>query len=138
MQELIESLSTKLGIDKSIAEKATGVALDFLKDKLDDGVFAQLLAKLPNASGLLGQEEGKSGGMLGSLLGAAGSAVGGEAGGALELAGKLKDTGMDTSKFGDFSAMVTDYIQRQAGDNLFGKILNQVPELAKLAGRDAE
>lgn len=138
MQDLIESLATKLGIEKSIAEKATGVALAFLKDKLDDTMFGQLLEKLPGASNLLGEAEesssGGGGGLMGSLLGAASSAVGGEAGGALALAGKLKDTGLDASKFGDFGSTVTDYIKDKAGDDLFGKVLAGVPELAKLAG----
>ena len=131
MQDLIESLATKLGVDKSIAEKATGVAIGFLKDKLDDTMFGQLLEKLPGASNLLTKSEESSGGGGGG----ASSAVGGKAGGALELAGKLKDSGLDASKFGDFGATVTDYIKDKAGDDLFGKVLSNVPELAKLAGK---
>ena len=137
MQDLIESLTAKLGIDKSIAEKATGTVMSLLKDKLDDTVFGQLLEKLPGASNLLVKAEEKpsgGGGMMGSLLGAASSAIGGKAGGALELAGKLKDTGLDASKFGDFGATVTDYIKGKVGDDLFAKVLGGVPELAKLAG----
>ena len=139
MQDLIESLVAKLGIDKSIAEKATGVAIAFLKDKLDDTVFGQLLEKLPGAGNLVGKAEeassGGGGGLLGSMLGAASSAIGGEAGDALELTSKLKGSGLDLSKFGDFGSIVTDYIKDQAGDELFGKVLSSVPELAKLAGK---
>ncbi len=139
MQDLIESLSTKLGIDKSIAEKATGVVMGFMKDKLADNDFGQLLEKLPGASNLIGQAKesssGGGGGMMGSLLGAAASAIGGKAGDALALTGKLKDTGLDVGKFGDFGATVTDYIKEKAGDDLFGKVLSGVPELAKLAGK---
>lgn len=139
MQDLVQLLASKLGIDKSIAEKATGVALTFLKDKLDDTMFGELLAKLPGAASLIGQSgEGSSGGgggLMGSLLGAASSAIGGQAGDTLELAGKLKETGLDANQFGDFGAMVTDYIKDKAGDDLFGKVLENVPELAKLTGK---
>ena len=138
MQDLIELLVAKLGIDKSIAEKATGVALSFLKDKLDDTMFGQLLDKLPGADSLVGQAEENTsggGGLMGSLLGAASSAIGGEAGDALELTGKLKDSGLELSKFGDFGSTVTDYIKDKAGDDLFGQVLSNVPELAKLAGK---
>ena len=137
MQELIESVASKLGIDKSIAEKATGVVIGFLKDKLDDSTFATLLEKLPGASQLLGKAEESSGGggMLGGLLGAASSAIGGSAGETLELTGKLKDSGLDISQFGEFGSQVTDYIKDKAGDDLFGQVLSHVPQLAKLAGK---
>lgn len=138
MQDFIESLAAKLGVDKSIAEQATGVVMGFLKDKLDDSVFGQLLEKLPGASNLIGKSaEGSSGGggMMGSLLGAASSVIGGGAGDALELTGKLKDTGLDISKFGDFGATLTDYIKDKAGSDTLEKVLASVPELAKLAGK---
>ena len=138
MQELIETLAAKLGIDKSVAEKATGVALAFLKDKLDGNVFGQLLEKLPGASSLVGKAEQKpsgGGGLMGSLLGAASSVIGGETGDALELTGKRKDSGLDLSKFGDFGTIVTNFIKEKAGDDLFKKVISNVPELAKLAGK---
>jgi len=139
MQELIERLAAQLGIDKAVAEKATGVALAYLKDKLEDSDFGQLLAKLPGASSLVSEAENEpstgGGGLLGGLMNAASSMVGGEAGDALQLTGKLKDAGLDISKFDDFGGTVTTFIKEKVGDDLFAKIVSSVPELAKLGGK---
>lgn len=137
MQEFIESAAEKLGIDKSIAEKATGVVLGFLKSKLGDGDFGDLASKLPGATGLLestDDADSGGGGMLGGVMKMASSALGGEAGDALELTGKLKDTGLNLDQFGSFGTMIMDFIKDKAGDGMVNTILEKLPELKKMLG----
>ena len=69
MQEFIESAVEKLGIEKSVAEKATGAVLGFIKSKMGDSDFGELAAKIPGATGLIegaggGEESGGGGGLL--------------------------------------------------------------------------
>jgi hypothetical protein len=138
MQEFIESAAEKLGIDKSIAEKATGVVLGFIKSKLGDSDFGDLAAKLPGATGLLetagGGGDSAGGGMLGGVMKMASSAIGGGAGDALELTGKLKDSGLGLDQFGSFGTMLMDFVKDKAGEGAVGTIVEKIPELKKMLG----
>ena len=74
------------------------------------------------------------GGLLGGVMKMASSAIGGEAGDALELTGKLKDSGLDVGKFGSFGTMLVDFIKDKAGEGTVDAILAKLPELKKLTG----
>jgi hypothetical protein len=137
MQEFIESAAAKLGIDKAITEKATAAVLSFIKSKLGASDFGDLAAKLPGAADLAkseGSSGGSGGGMLGGVMKMASSALGGGAGDALELTGKLKDSGLELDQFGSFGTMLMDFIKGKAGEGMVGKVLDNVPELKKLIG----
>ena len=86
MQDFIQSVVQNLGVDQGTASKATGGALQLLKQHTDGADFSALLDKLPGAADLLkaapalsGGGEG-GGGMLGGMLGKAASALGGGGG----------------------------------------------------------
>lgn len=138
MQEFIQAAAKQLGIDASIAEKATGVVLGFIKSKLGGSDFGELAGKIPGLNDLADKgdtESGKgAGGLLGGVMNMASSAIGGEAGDALALTGKLKDTGLDVGKFGSFGTMLVDFIKDKAGEGMVETILSKLPELKKLTG----
>jgi hypothetical protein len=140
VQEFIQAAAKQLGIDASVAEKATGVVLGFIKSKAGAD-FGKLAEKVPGAAGLA--EAGQSaaagsgsggGGLLGGVMNMASTAVGGEAGDALALTGKLKDTGLDISKLGSFGTMLVDFLKAKAGEGAVDAILAKLPALKKLMG----
>ena len=64
----------------------------------------------------------------------ASSALGGGAGDAVELSGKLQESGLGLDKFGSFGTMLMDFIKGQAGEGMVGTILEKIPELKKMLG----
>jgi hypothetical protein len=138
MQEFISSAVKNLGISESVAKTSTSHVLKFIQGKLGGGDFSSLLEKLPGASALMGSaEEEKSaggGGLFGGLASAASSLVGGSAGEGLELAGKLKDSGLDADKVGGFASQLIGFIKEKAGGELVDKIVSAVPMLKQYMG----
>ncbi len=135
MQEFIENIAKQLGINEAIAKQATSVIVGFIKSKLADGDFGDLASKIPGLSDLAdaqpsGDEGG--GGLLGGVMKMASSAIGGEAGDALELTGKLKDTGLDVGQMGSLGSGLIDFIKDKAGDGAVDMITSQMPELKKM------
>lgn len=136
MEEFIQNIAKQLGISEAIAKQATSVILGFIKSKLADGDFGQLASQIPGLSDLASAEpSGEAsggGGLLGGVMKMASSAIGGEAGDALELTGKLKETGLDIGQMGSFGSGLVDFIKDKAGDGAIDMLTSQMPELKKL------
>lgn len=73
------------------------------------------------------------GGGLGGLLSTAASAIGGGGGGALGLAGLLTQSGLDAGQIGSFVSMFLGFAKQHVGGDLINRLLDQVPEIKKLA-----
>ena len=132
MEDFIKMATSQLGIGETETRSATGGLLGMLKGQLGEGVFGELLEKLPGADALVGEaeaatEEDDGGGMLGGLLEKAGSLLGGNAGGAASLLGMLSKSGLDASQAGSFVTMFVDFVKDKLGDDLFGKIADFIP-----------
>src|ERR1700722_18249063 len=69
MDELIARLVADVGIDRSAAEKAVGIILDFLVKEGPADKVQPLLAKLPGAQTLLTKTAGEGGGAFGGMMG---------------------------------------------------------------------
>ncbi len=139
MTEFIQQATQSLGVGESATESATGGLLKLIQGKVAGGDFAELLAKVPGAESLIPKapaddDGGGGGGLVGGLLGAASSAVGGDLGSAAGIAGMLSKAGIGLDDAGPFVGMFLNFIKGKAGDGLVGKLLGQVPELAKLGG----
>ncbi len=104
MDELIKQLTSKLGIDESVATGATAPAA---------------------AAG---------GGMLGKLAGMASTALGGSAGSGLELASSLTNAGVETDKLSGFVTMIVNYLKENVGDEVMDQVMAKFPMLKSLLG----
>ncbi len=141
MQELIQSVMSQMGTSEEGATGAVGGIMGMIKGQVDAGDFAELASKVPGAEDVIAKseaaEETGGGGLLGGaggLLGGAASMVGGAGGGALDLMGILGKAGIDSDKAGPLVGMVLNFLKSKAGEELVGKILGKVPQLASLAG----
>lgn len=132
MDDFIKMATSQLGIGESQTRSATGGILGMLKGQLGEGVFGEILEKLPGADALVGEaeaggEEEAGGGMLGGLMEKAGSLLGGGAGGAASLLGMLSKSGLDASQSGSFVTMFIEFVKDKLGDDLFAKIADYIP-----------
>ncbi|QDT06182.1 hypothetical protein K227x_45900 [Rubripirellula lacrimiformis] len=142
MDELIQQLISKLGIDESVANAATGKAMAMVKEHAGDELFGKIAAAVPGAveSAAAGSQDAaggaaaSGGGMLGKLAGMASSALGGSAGGGLELGAALSGAGLDSDKMGGFVSMVIAFLKEKAGDEVMEQVLNKFPMLKTLLG----
>lgn len=73
MDDLIEQLAAKVGIDKGVAEKTVGIILDFLRAEGPSDTVQELISKIPDADALITSSGGFKGGFLGGGLMALGS-----------------------------------------------------------------
>lgn len=132
MEEFISMVTQQLGIGASEGRSATGGILNLIKDQLDDSTFSTMMEKLPGAEGLLTageqSEAGSGGGLMGSLTSMAGSLMGGDSG-IGGVAQALGNAGIGLDKAGGFLSALVEFLKGKLGDDLFGKIAGQLPDL---------
>ena len=138
MDELIQQLTSKLGIDPSVANAATEKAMALVKEHAGDDIFDKISSAIPGASEAAAQgaaapaDAASGGGMLGKLAGMASEALGGSAGGALELGSALSSAGLDTEQMGGFASTIIEYLKEKVGDDVVEQLLAKVPMLKSL------
>lgn len=115
MNELIQMLTSKLGLDADQAKGGIGLVLGFLKDKLGGADFDKVKEAVPDADSAIdaAPEAGGLGGMLGSLADKVGM---GDVGDLAQLAGGFDKLGIDKEKAGGPISTVTEFIQNKGGD----------------------
>jgi hypothetical protein len=140
MDELIQQLTDKLGIDPSVANAAVGKAMALVKEHAGDDLFGKISDAIPGASEAAHQgaaaglpSEG-GGGMLGKLAGMASSALGGSAGAGLEMGAALNRAGLDTDQMSGFLSTVIAFLKEKVGDDVVEQVLAKFPMLKSLLG----
>ncbi|SMP46033.1 Protein of unknown function VcgC/VcgE [Neorhodopirellula lusitana] len=139
MDELIEQLTSQLGIDSSTANAGVSKTMAMLKDHAGDDLFGKISGAIPGAAEAAQADGGSAGavaggGMLGKLAGMASSALGGNAGGGLEMASALASTGIDAEKLGPFITTVIGFLKEKLGDDVVDQLLSKLPMLKTLLG----
>jgi len=138
MDDFLASITERLGIDSATAKGATAKVLAFVKSKLGDEQFSQLLSKIPGAADLVSDDGessgGGGGGMFGGLAKMASSAIGGGAGDGVELAAALGGAGIGAEKAGPFLGSLMGFIKEKAGDSVIGQITEKIPALKDALG----
>ena len=132
MQDFIKMVVDNLGTDEKTARSATGGLLGLIQQHADKSDADELMGKLPGASDLLKESSGGGGGLLGGIASQLGSAIGGSAGSALSVAGVLQGSGLDSGMIGKFVPLFINFAKQKAGQELVGRLLSKIPELAKL------
>jgi hypothetical protein len=130
VQQVIDAVAAKAGLDQAAAERAAGTILSVIQQEVDPSVAASLFAKLPGAAELAAANavSASSGGMLGSI---ASSVLGSKAG--LLAAGfaQLEASGLTLAQIKDAAASILAYIRTSASSDIAKEVANALPGLAK-------
>ena len=121
MDELIEQLAVKVGIDKDVAEKTIGTILGFLlKEGPSDKVQA-LIDKIPGAAAAIAANSGDGG--FSGLLG----------GGLMALGSKLMGYGLGMGEIQSVSRELFKFGRDKIGADEMGEIIAGTPGLSQFA-----
>jgi hypothetical protein len=124
--ELLEILTSQLGISEEQAKGGSGLIMKLVKDKLSGDEFSKVAEAIPGVQGLIAAAP-ESGGLMSALTGLAASlGLGGKLGNLSSLASGFKNLDMDTTTIGKFVPIVLSFAQEKGGDtvkNLLEKVL---------------
>ncbi|EMI53190.1 DUF2780 domain-containing protein [Rhodopirellula sallentina] len=139
MDELVQLITGRLGVDSSIANAGLGKLMALLKDQVGGDLFSQIAGAVPGAEEAASQAADEpapaaGGGLLGKLSGMASAALGGNAGGGLEMASALASTGIDADKLGPFVSTVLEFLKEKLGDDVVEQIMSKLPMLKSVLG----
>ena len=124
MDELIARLVADVGIDRSAAEKAVGIILDFLVKEGPADKVQPLMAKLPGADALLAKTDNESGGPVGGL-------TSGLMGGVMGAGMRMMSAGLSMGEVQDVARAVLAYAREKAGDKAINEVGAAIPGLAQ-------
>lgn len=128
MQEFINSVTERLGIDKDTAKSAVGSLLSVIRGE-GGSEGQELVDRLPGGNEMAEREGSPDDG--GGLMGTIGGALGGLGGGAAGLAG-LVSSGLSGDKLKQFVEMFVGWAKKVAGDDLVEKVIAKVPALKSI------
>ena len=121
MNELIDALKNKLGVNTLQAEGGAAVLFKAAKDKLGAGEFDQMLGGLPGMGDLM-KKAPASGGGLGGLLGGIAGAMGGNAALISTVVGGFGKLGLSVDDAKRFAPVIMDFLRTKAGQDVAEKI----------------
>jgi hypothetical protein len=142
---LIESVSSRLGLSARAAEGAVGSVLALVKLHAPAETFAVVEERAPEIQSWMavaaeapGEGGGLLGGVLGSMLGAGGlgglAASLGANGPLGNVVASLSRYGVNADKVGTLVPLIVQFLRSKVGDAVVGKLLAAVPILPNLAG----
>jgi hypothetical protein len=120
MDELVERLTAKCGVEPSAAEKSVGIILDFLRKEGPPDKVQALLDKMPGAEALAASagEQGSGGGMFGM-------------GGIMAAANRLMAAGLSMGQVQSVTREVVAYAREKAGEDTVGEVVGAIPGLSQ-------
>jgi hypothetical protein len=121
MDELIEQLAAKAGIDRAVAGKTIGIILGFLRNEGPADKVQALIDKIPGAEAVI---EAPSGG--GGLVGLMG-------GGLMVLGSKLMGLGLGMGEIQNVARELFKFGRDKIGADQMGEIIAGTPGLSKFA-----
>ena len=116
MDELIARLVADVGIDRSAAEKAVGIILDFLVKEGPADKVQPLMAKLPGAEALRAKTGSESSGLMSGVMGAG---------------MRMMSAGLTMGEVQDVARAVLAYAREKAGDKAISEVGAAIPGLAQ-------
>ncbi len=120
MDELVDRIVARVGVDRAVAEKSVGIIFDFLaKEGPTDKVHA-LLDRLPGANAALAAARaGDAGGMFGGM------------GGIMAVGSRLMAAGLGMGDIQGVTRELIAYAREKVGDEAVGEIVAAVPGLSQ-------
>lgn len=118
--ELLQMLTSQLGISESQAEGGAGLLFKLAKENLSSGDFKQVSEVVPGIDSLISTAP-ESGGVA-NILGGLASSFGGsnQLGNIASLAGGFKNLNMDSGLVGQFIPIILSFVQSKGGDIVKG------------------
>jgi hypothetical protein len=135
MQEIIDTIADKAGIERAKAETIVGLILGFIKREGPPSAVSKLFAAFPDSETIAAQatqQTASGGGGLGSMLGGLGSMLGGKTGDALTLVSQLAATGVPMGQIETAAQLLLKAARDEAGPKVVSDILGSLPALSKL------
>jgi hypothetical protein len=121
MDELVEQLAAKAGIDIAVAEKAVGIILGFLRKEGPSDKVQALIDKTPGAESAV--EASNKGGGLGGLMG----------GGLMALGSRLMGLGLGIGEIQNVARELFKFGRDRIGADQMGEIISGTPGLSQFA-----
>lgn len=116
MDELIARLVADVGVDRSAAERAVGIILDFLVKEGPADKVQPLMAKLPGAEALRAKTGSESSGLMSGVMGAG---------------MRMMSAGLTMGEVQDVARAVLAYAREKAGDKAISEVGAAIPGLAQ-------
>jgi hypothetical protein len=120
MDDLIDRLVAKTGVERPVAQKAVGIILDFLVKEGPADKVQHLIAQMPGADALLqsAQSEGSSG-FFGGMSGIMGAG------------NRLMAAGLSMGQVQSVTQEVVASAREKAGEDTLGEIVGAIPGLSQ-------
>ena len=115
MDELIGRLVANVGVERSTAEKAVGIILDFLRKEGPTDKVQALIDRLPGAEALVAQQS-EAGGFMGGIMGAG---------------TKMMAAGLSMGQVQGVTRETIAYAREKIGDDAVGEIVGSIPGLSQ-------
>ena len=120
MEELIQRIVAKVGVDESIAKSAVSVILSFLHKEGPSEKVEQLAGQI-GGDDLRGQAGGDADSMLGGMMG----------GGAMAVLGELQGLGLGMGEIQGVTRETISFAKEKGGDDLVNDIVSAIPGLSQ-------
>lgn len=121
MDELIELLTVKVGIDRAVAAKTIGIILHFLLNEGPRDKVQELVDATPGAAAAVAEAD--SAGGIGGLMG----------GGLMALGGKLMGLGLGMGEIQSVSRELLNFGRTKIGTEKMDAIVAETPGLSQFA-----
>ena len=122
MDELIDIIASKVGIEKDVASKAVGILLNFLRKEGPDDAVANLFGSIEGAEAMAMQAEANAGG--GGLFGAFG-------GGIMAVMGQLQGAGLGMGEIQAVTKETVAFAREKAGADTVDAVLAKIPGVSQ-------
>jgi hypothetical protein len=117
MDELIARLVANVGVERSAAEKAVGIILDFLRKEGPPEKVQALIDRLPGAEALIAQQSDAGGGFsMGGIMGAG---------------TKMMAAGLSMGQVQGVTRETIAFARDKVGDDATGEIVGAIPGLSQ-------
>ncbi len=120
MEELIQRIIAKVGIDESVAKSAVSVIMSFLHKEGPSEKVEQLANQI-GAGDLLGQAGGESDSMMGGMMG----------GGAMAVLGELQGLGLGMDEIQGVTRETISFAKEKGGEDVVNEIVSAIPGLSQ-------
>ncbi len=130
IQQIIDDVATKTGLDSAAAERAAGTILSVIQQEVDPTVATSVFAKIPGAADLATANavNASSGGFLSSI---ASSVLGSKAGTLAAGVTQLEASGLTLEQIEGAATSILAYVKTSAGSDAAKQIAAALPGMVK-------
>lgn len=124
MEDLIQRIIARAGVDDETARNAVRVILSFLYQEGDREKVAMLAERIPGAEAYIETSENDDSASLGGLGGLMG-------GGAMAVLGQLQGLGLGMGEIQAVTQETVDFAREKGGSDLVNDIVGSIPGLGQ-------